>query len=127
MDRPKNKEVQVSFSPDADSMYKELQGKAAEQKKTGIENSLEIQLLKAIDREIENLKINPQKGLPIRRSYISKQVVQRYGTNKLWKIELVSFWRIIYTLTGDQVRIITFILEIMDHKKYDKVFGWRGK
>jgi len=123
----KNKEVQVSFSHDADSMYKELQSKAAEQKKAGIENSLEIQLLKAIDREIENLKINPQKGLPIRRSYISKQVVQRYGTNKLWKIELVSFWRIIYTLTGDQVRIITFILEIMDHKKYDKVFGWRGK
>ena len=123
----KNKEVQVSFSHDADSMYKELQSKAAEQKKTGIENSLEIQLLKAIDREIENLKINPQKGLPIRRSYISKQVVQRYGTNKLWKIELVSFWRIIYTLTGDQVKIITFILEIMDHKKYDKVFGWRGK
>ena len=123
----KNKEVQVSFSPDADSMYKELQNKAAEQKKVGIENSLEIQLLKAIDREIENLKINPQKGLPIRRSYISKQVVQRYGTNKLWKIELVSFWRIIYTLTGDQVKIITFILEIMDHKKYDKVFGWRGK
>ena len=123
----KNKEVQVSFSHDADSMYKELQSKAAEQKKTGIENSLEIQLLKAIDREIENLKINPQKGIPIRRSYISKQVVQRYGTNKLWKIELVSFWRIIYTLTGDQVKIITFILEIMDHKKYDKVFGWRGK
>ena len=123
----KNKEVHVSFSEDANSMYKELQSKAQGQKKEGIENSLEMQLLKAIDREIGNLKINPQKGLPIRRSYISRQVVQRYNTNKLWKIELVSFWRMIYTLTGDEVKIITFILEIMDHKKYDKIFGWKGK
>jgi|SRR3989338_2896983 len=121
------KEVGVSFSVDANSMYTELQAKAQEQKNSGVENSLEMQLLKSIDREISNLKINPQKGLPIKRSYISKQVVQRYGTNKLWKLELVSFWRIIYTITGDEVKIITFILEIMDHKKYDKVFGWRGK
>ena len=123
----KNKEVHVSFSEDANSMYEELQSKAQGQKKEGIENSLEMQLLKAIDREIGNLKINPQKGLPIRRSYISRQVVQRYNTNKLWKIELVSFWRMIYTLTGDEVKIITFILEIMNHKKYDKIFGWKGK
>src|SRR3989338_6193817 len=111
------KEVGVSFSVDANSMYTELQAKAQEQKNSGVENSLEMQLLKSIDREISNIKIN----------YISKQVVQRYGTNKLWKLELVSFWRIIYTITGDEVKIITFILEIMDHKKYDKVFGWRGK
>lgn len=123
----KDKEVHVSFSHDANAMYKELQDKALEQRKNGIENSFEIQLLKAIDREIGNLKINPQKGFPIRRSYISKQAMQRYGTNKLWKIELVSFWRMIYTLTGDEVKIITFILEIMDHKKYDKIFGWKGK
>ena len=123
----KGKEVHVYFSDDASAMYKELQDRVLEQRKNGIENSFEMQLLKAIEREIGNLKINPQKGLPIRRSYISKQVVQRYGTNKLWKIELVSFWRLIYTLTGDEIKIITFILEIMDHKRYDKIFGWRGK
>jgi len=123
----KDREVHVYFSDDANAMYKELQHRALEQKKQGVENSFEMQLLKAIDREISNLKINPQKGLPIRRSYVSKQVVQRYGTSKLWKIELVSFWRLIYTITGDEVKIITFILEIMDHKKYDKIFGWKGK
>lgn len=123
----KVKEVHVYFSEDANAMYTELQSKALEHRKRGMENSFEIQLLKAIDREINNLKINPQKGLPIKRSYISKHVVQRYGTNKLWKIELVGFWRMIYTLTGDEIKIITFILEIMDHEKYDRIFGWRGK
>lgn len=123
----KDKEVHVYFSEDANAMYKELQSKALEQRKIGIENSFDMQLLRAIDREINNLKINPQKGMPIKRSYISKQVINRYGTHKLWKIELVGFWRMIYTLTGDEVKIITFILEIMDHEKYDKVFGWRGK
>ena len=123
----KGKEVHVYFSEDANSMYKDLQNRALEQRKGGIENSFDMQLLRAIDREINNLKIDPQKGLPIKRSYISKQAVQRYGTNKLWKIELVGFWRMIYTLTGDEVKIVTFILEIMGHEKYDKIFGWRGR
>lgn len=51
----------------------------------------------------------------------------RYKTDKLWKLDLVGFWRMIYTITGDQVKIITFILEIIDHDEYNKVFGYRGK
>ena len=33
----------------------------------------------------------------------------------------------IYTITGNDVEIITFVLEIMDHKDYDKVFGYKKK
>lgn len=33
----------------------------------------------------------------------------------------------IYTITGDEVKIIAFILEFMDHKKYDKIFGYKKK
>lgn len=32
-----------------------------------------------------------------------------------------------YTIVGDEVKIITFVLEFMDHKKYDKVFGYDKK
>ena len=123
----KGKEVHVYFSEEANATYQELQKRALEQRKRWVENSFEIQLLKAIDREINNLKINPQKGLLIKKKYIPKQAVNRYNTDKLWKIELVGFWRMIYTITGDQVKIITFILEIMDHDKYNKVFGYRKK
>ena len=63
----------------------------------------------------------------IPRRNISKAVVDRYGTDRLWKVDLVGYWRMIYTITGDEVKIIAFVLEFMDHKKYDKVFGYRKK
>ena len=123
----KGKEINVYFSEEALATYQDLQKKASEQKNQGSENSFEIQLLKAIDRERTNLKINPQKGIHIPKRNITKQVVDRYNTDKLWKLNLVGYWRLIYTITGDDVKVISFILEIMDHKKYDKVFGYRGK
>ena len=123
----KGKEVHVYFSDDANGMYQELQKRALEQKKQGTENSFEIQLLKSIDREIGNLKIDPQKGKHIPRRNIPKQAVMRYKTDKLWKLDLVGFWRMIYTITGDQIKIVTFILEIMDHDEYNKVFDYRKK
>ncbi len=121
------KEVAVYFSDEANNEYKELQSRVSEQKEQGIENSFDMQLLKAIDREKLNLKLNPQKGIHIKKRNITKQVVQRYNTDKLWKLDFVGFWRMIYTITGDEVRIITFILEIMDHKKYDRIFGYGKK
>lgn len=58
---------------------------------------------------------------------ISKGVAERYGTDRLWRIELIGYWRLIYTIIGDEVKIITFILEFMDHKRYDKIFGYKKK
>ena len=59
------KDVAVYFSEEANITYKELQGRVSEQKKKGMENSQEMQLLKAIDREKINLKKNPQGGIHI--------------------------------------------------------------
>ena len=86
-----------------------------------------MQLLKSIDREKDNIKIYPQYGTHIPRRNISKAVINRYGTDRLWKVDLVGYWRMIYTITGDEVKIIAFVLEFMDHKKYDNVFGYRKK
>jgi len=41
--------------------------------------------------------------------------------------ELINFWRMLYTIKGDQIEIICFILDIMNHKEYDKKFGYRKK
>jgi len=122
-----DKEIFVEFSEDADKDYEELQKNVLEEKKKGLENSFNMQLLKAIDREKDNLKINPQHGIHITRKNISKSVVERYGTDRLWKINLPDYWRMIYTITGNDVKIISFVLDFMDHKKYNKVFGYRKK
>jgi len=30
-----------------------------------------------------------------------------------------------YTITGDEVEIIAFVLDIFNHKDYDKLFGYK--
>ena len=117
------KEVWVEFSEEASNDYIELQKQVLSEKEQGKENSFNMQLLKAIEREKNNLKINPQVGTHIPQKYIPKETIERYGTYRLWKIDLVGYWRLIYTIIGDEVKIITFILEFMDHKKYNKLFG----
>ena len=121
------KEVWVQFSEEANNDYTELQKQVIQEQQDDKENSTNMQLLKAIEREKNNLKIDPQHGTHIPRKYIPKEAIERYGTDRLWKIDLVGYWRLIYTLIGDEVKIITSILEFMDHKKYDKVFGYKKK
>jgi len=121
------KEIFVEFSEDTDKEYKELQEQVLLEKEQGKENSFNMQLLKAISREINKLKIDPQYGTHIPRKNVPKSLVERYGTNRLWKVDLVGYWRLIYTITGDEVRIIALILEFMNHKKYNKLFDYKKK
>jgi len=97
------------------------QGKKAKKKPTY------EQLLSSINTAISNIKANPYYGDLIPRKYISKATVHKYGTDKIFRVELVGFWRLLYTLIGEEAKIIAFILEYMDHDKYNKVFGYKGK
>ncbi len=119
-----DKETWINFSEDASLDYKELQKEVLAEKQQGKENSFNIQLLKSINREIANLKINPQYGTHIPRMYIPKSLSAKFGTDRLWKVDLVGYWRLIYTITGDQVKIVVFVLDFMDHNKYNKLFGY---
>lgn len=38
--------------------------------------------------------------------------------------ELDRYWRLIYTLQGDTVRLFCIVLEVLEHKKYDRKFGY---
>jgi len=45
----------------------------------------------------------------------------------LFRVELPNFWRMLYTLVegGTKIEIIAFVIDILDHKNYDKVFGYK--
>ena len=121
-----DKEIIVQFDQDAFKEYKELQevvakGKISKGKPTY------SQLLSSINNAIMNIKANPYYGDLIPRKYISKGVINKYGTNKILRVELVGYWRLLYTLIGEDVRIIAFILEFVDHDKYNKLFGYTKK
>ena len=66
---------------------------------------------------------------------IPGKYLQDYEVTNLWKLNLSGYWRMVYTLKQPQrdsaeVEIITIwldILDIVDHKKYDKIFGYKKR
>ncbi|MEK6839553.1 MAG: hypothetical protein AABX72_01315 [Nanoarchaeota archaeon] len=117
------KEVRVILLDEAQKEYKRLNETVGKQRQEGRENSEEIQLLKSIKQKIEFIKANPFYGDNIPK----KLIPEEYNAQNLWRVELSHFWRMLYTIKGDQVEIICFILDIIDHPTYDKKFGYKGK
>ena len=117
------KPVRVILIDEADIAFKRLNEIVGEQIKQGKENTKEMQLLKSIKQKRDFLKINPFYGDNLQKHRISKE----YNVQNLWRVELINFWRMLYTIKGDEIEIICFVLDIMDHKKYNKRFGFKNK
>jgi len=84
----------------------------------------ERQLFEFIGRAIDDLKKNPVCGIRIPNRLIPKEYIKNYGISNLWKYNLPNAWRLLYTIVGDEIKIISVILEWMDHKNYEKRFGY---
>ena len=73
------------------------------------------------------IKANPFYGNYIPKALIPQEYVSKYNARNLWRVELTGYWRLLYTIKGDQGEVICFILDIIDHKEYDKKFGYKKK
>jgi len=118
-----NKQVRVVLLDEAESEYKKLNDTVGEQIKRGVETSEEIQLLKSIKQKTEFIKSNPFYGDNIQKNLIPKE----YNVQNLWRVELTHFWRMLYTIKGDQIEIVCFIIDIIGHDRYNKKFGYKNK
>lgn len=123
----KSKKVKVFIIDDAEESLSELNKIVGKQIKKEIKNSFEMQLLKSIKQKTEFIKDNPFYGDAIPKRLISKKLENKYKTKSLWRVELNNFWRMIYIIKGNEVEVICFVLEICDHKKYNKLFGYKNK
>lgn len=81
-------------------------------------------LYKFIERAIEDLKKNPFCGTSVPKRLIPKIYIRKYGINNCWKYDLPGAWRLLYSVAGDRVRIVSIILEWMSHKSYERRFGY---
>ncbi len=72
------------------------------------------------------LKENPQYGDPIAKDLIPKKF-RKLGIQNLYRVELSNYWRALYTIEGNTVEIFLFVLSIVDHKEYNKLFGYKKK
>ncbi|MBS3060181.1 MAG: hypothetical protein J4432_01585 [DPANN group archaeon] len=116
------KEKRLKYVGDALDAYLKLNKVVTGEKENGIENSDNQRLLKSLRNKEQLLKANPESGDHIPRKYITKKTIERYGTHLLWRIDLQGYWRAIYTIVGNEIEILTLILDIVDHKKYNKLF-----
>ena len=116
------KPVKVILSPEAEEAYKQLNAVAADSK-------IERSILNAIDKKRELIKANMHYGEPIAKDKIPDEYRIKYGITNLFWVELSNFWRMLYTLTNNEteVEIIAFVLDIIDHKEYNKKFKFKKR
>jgi hypothetical protein len=116
------KQVRVILSKDASEVYKFLNVNAPVSKQEKI-------ILNSLNQKVELIKHNPHFGNPISKKLIPKEYFKKYGINNLFRVELPNFWRMLYTLTEGEtkVEVIAFVLDLIDHSKYNKKFGYRKR
>ena len=115
--------VKVILKGQAKAEFEQLNHIAGEQQAKGITSSEEMQLLKSIQQKSDLIKQNPMYGNNIPK----KQIPKSLDVSNLFRIELTGRWRMLYTLDGNQIEIVAFVLYVMDHPAYDKFFGYKRK
>jgi Txe/YoeB family toxin of Txe-Axe toxin-antitoxin module len=84
----------------------------------------DTQLLKSIHRALDLLKSNPFAGDNVKQDLWPKEF---RDLPNLFRMELSQFWRLLYYVVGDEVKVISVVFEICDHEHYDKIFGYKKK
>ena len=84
----------------------------------------DTQLLRSIERNLDLLKQNPFRGDNVQKEKWPKEFS---NLPNLFRIELAGFWRLLYYVTGDEVKVVSVVFEICDHSEYDRIFGYKKR
>ena len=123
----KGKEIKLILSEEATEEYNVLNRIVGEELQRGITSSVNQSIFRSIERVKGWLKDNPFAGGQVQKNKIPLYYLNKYDVTNLWRIDLSDYWRLVYTIQSSEVEIIDFVLNIVDHKKYDKIFGYKSK
>lgn len=84
----------------------------------------EQQLAKYLQRAIQDLLENPFCGIRVPSNLWPKEYIKKYKIDNLRKYDLPDGWRLIYTIRGNQIEIISVLIEWFDHKNYERKFKY---
>ncbi len=121
------KKITIKLVGDAEKAFNDLNIIVGQQRGNGIASSKEITLLNAINRMFDVIAANPFYGENAKKDLIPKEYRQKYDADNLFIVDLPDYWRMIYTLESDEIEIIAFVLDIIDHNEYNKKFGFRKR
>jgi Txe/YoeB family toxin of Txe-Axe toxin-antitoxin module len=79
-----------------------------------------------IYRALEDVEKDAFCGMQIQKKLMPKEYERKYGKiDNLWKYNLPNAWRLIYTVKGEGIFILGIVLEWLDHKNYERRFGYK--
>jgi len=82
-------------------------------------------LKKTLVKAIREIQENCFCGRNVKKELIPKKLIEKYQINNLWIYNLQSAWRLLYSITStEEIKIIAAILDWMDHKDYERLFGF---
>ncbi|MCH8520014.1 MAG: hypothetical protein LAT82_04640 [Nanoarchaeota archaeon] len=84
----------------------------------------EQRLYKWITRAIQDLKEDAFCGVSIPKNRIPKKYQSIFEAKSVWKYDLPSAYRLIYTIENNEIEVFTIVLEWFDHKSYEKTFKY---
>jgi len=75
-------------------------------------------------RAFKDIEENTFCGIQIPKKLIPKQYLKKYNIHNLWKYNLPDAWRLLYSIEANEIRVISIVLEWMDHKSYERKFKY---
>ncbi len=110
--------TRITFSAEARAAIAELESRPNDKRA--------ISLLRSIMRISALLQERPFMGDIVPRRLMPSDFEI---TGTLLRLELPSFWRLLYTVVQEKhaISIIITVIHILDHKEYDKLFGYKKR
>ncbi|MBS3125921.1 hypothetical protein J4453_00570 [Candidatus Woesearchaeota archaeon] len=121
------KKITVKLVGDAEEAFNDLNKLVGEQRSQGVTSSKDITLLNAINRLFDVIINNPFYGENAKKDLIPIAYRRKYDADNLFIADLPDYWRMIYTLESDEIEIIAFVLDIINHDEYNKKFKFRKR
>jgi hypothetical protein len=66
-------------------------------------------------------------GELVRKSALPASLVREYTIENLFVEDLPSFWRLLYSVVHEGSDRVVVVIEIVDHRAYDRWFPGRGR
>ena len=123
----KGKEIRVVLSTEATEQYNALNRIVGDELQQGVTSSVHQSLFRSIERVKGWLKENPFAGDQVKKEQIPDYYLKKYDITNLWRIELSNYWRLLYTIQSNEIEVIDFVFDILDHEKYNDKFGYKGR
>jgi mRNA-degrading endonuclease RelE of RelBE toxin-antitoxin system len=79
-----------------------------------------------VDEAMDLLKQNKNLGEKLEKTHWAEKY-KKLGITNLFRYEITkNNYRLIYTIRGTHNAITYQLLDFVDHKKYNKIFGYKG-